>query len=59
MKENVENDRRRDIHRTAIAGHADCLVTGDNDLLTLGEMASIPILSPRQFYGRLGGQEGT
>jgi uncharacterized protein len=39
---------------TAIAAHADCLVTGDNDLLTLGEFASILILSPRQFYGRLG-----
>src|SRR5262245_5296381 len=35
---------------TAVAGEADFLVTGDNDLLSLGEYGSIPILTPREFY---------
>ncbi len=35
---------------TAVAGAAECLVTGDEDLLILGEYQSIPILSPREFY---------
>lgn len=35
------------------AGKADCLVTGDQDLLVLKQYAGIPILSPRGFYERL------
>jgi putative PIN family toxin of toxin-antitoxin system len=38
---------------TAIAGQADCLVTGDKELLKLGSFHSIAILSPRAFYDRL------
>jgi len=38
---------------TAIAGQADCLVTGDKELLNLGSFHSIAILSPRAFYDRL------
>ena len=38
---------------TAAAGGVDCLVTGDNDLVSLGQYGSIPILTPRQFYDRL------
>lgn len=38
---------------TAIAGQADCLVTGDKELLHLGSFHSIAILSPRAFYDRL------
>ena len=38
---------------TAIAGQADCLVTGDKELLKLGSFHSIAILSPRAFYERL------
>ncbi len=38
---------------TLVAGQADCLVTGDKDLLVLGEFNGHPILSPRQFYERL------
>ena len=38
---------------TAVAAEADCLVTGDKDLLALGEFRSIPILNPRSFYDRL------
>lgn len=34
---------------TALAGGADCIVTGDNDLLVLGQFRQIPILSPRSF----------
>ncbi len=35
---------------TALAGQADCLVTGDADLLVLEKCGNIPILSPRGFY---------
>ena len=36
----------------AVAGHADHLVSGDDDLLALGRYASIPILRPA-MYARL------
>jgi predicted nucleic acid-binding protein len=32
-----------------IAAHADCIVTGDEDLLILREFQSIAILRPRDF----------
>ena len=38
---------------TLLAGHADCLVTGDHDLLTLKSLHSAPILSPRAFHDLL------
>ena len=38
---------------TALAGSADCLITGDAVLLTLGSYRGIPILSPRAFHDRL------
>jgi putative PIN family toxin of toxin-antitoxin system len=38
---------------TALAARADCLVTGDKDLLDLREFRGIPILSPRAIHGRL------
>jgi putative PIN family toxin of toxin-antitoxin system len=38
---------------TAVAGRADLLVTGDQDLLILREYAGIPILTPRACYERL------
>lgn len=34
---------------TAIAGRADCLVTGDQDLLALNPFHGIPILTPARF----------
>jgi uncharacterized protein len=34
---------------TVLAANADCLVTGDRDLLALGEFRGRPILSPRQM----------
>jgi putative PIN family toxin of toxin-antitoxin system len=38
---------------TALAAGADCLVTGDRDLLDLKTFHGIPILSPRAFHDRL------
>jgi uncharacterized protein len=35
---------------TAVAAQAESLVTGDDDLLSLGAFKNIPILSPRTFY---------
>ena len=37
----------------ALAGHADALVTGDNDLLVLADEFSIPIIAPRELKERL------
>jgi len=39
----------------ALVGHADCLVTGDDDLLALGNRAGIAILSPRAFWETFSG----
>jgi putative PIN family toxin of toxin-antitoxin system len=36
-----------------LAAGGECLVTGDRDLLELGQYDSRPILSPRSFYDRL------
>jgi len=38
---------------TLLAAKADCLVSGDRDLLELRAFHSIPILSPRAFHDRL------
>ena len=35
---------------TAIAGKADFLISGDSDLLDLGTLEGIPILSPREYW---------
>lgn len=35
---------------TAVVGHADILVTGDDDLLTVAKDAPVPILAPRAFW---------
>ena len=37
----------------AVAGHADALVTGDDDLLTLAPEFSIPMITPRELKERL------
>jgi putative PIN family toxin of toxin-antitoxin system len=34
---------------TAVAGNADCIITGDKDLLVLKDFKGIRILSPRAF----------
>ena len=33
----------------AIAGRADCIITGDRDLLSLGDVQGISVLTPEQF----------
>ena len=38
---------------TALAAEADCLVTGNRDLLDLREFRGTAILSPRAFHDRL------
>jgi len=40
----------------ALAGRADALVTGDNDLLTLAEAFPVPILTAEEFRGRVEGK---
>ena len=37
----------------ALSARAEAIVTRDNDLLVLGKPFGIPILTPRQFLGRL------
>ncbi len=37
----------------AIVGHADVIVSGDRDLLTLGQVGRIPILTAAEFLHRL------
>ncbi len=34
----------------AVAGHADYIITGDNDLLVLQQYKNIRIVTPRQFW---------
>ncbi len=34
----------------AIATNTDCIITGDDDLLSLKEFQNIPIISPRGFW---------
>ena len=34
---------------SAVAGQADCIISGDEDLLVLTEYSGIPILTPRQW----------
>lgn len=38
---------------TVVAAKADCLITGDRDLLNIREFRGTPILSPRAFHDRL------
>lgn len=39
----------------AVVGGADVIVSGDQDLLDLGQVSDIPIISARQFLERLRG----
>ena len=50
MKEPVCRDRQDDmILATAIAGDAECIVTGDEDLLVLKEYGPVRIMRPAEF----------
>lgn len=37
----------------AIAGRASCIVSGDKELLAIGTLSGVDVLSPRAFYDRL------
>ncbi len=39
----------------AIAAHADCIITGDKDLLVLKMFQGVPIMTPRSFSNILHG----
>jgi predicted nucleic acid-binding protein len=41
---------------TALAANADCIVTGDKDLLTLGEFGTVRLLTARDFLTALTGE---
>lgn len=40
------------ILETALIGEADCLITGDRDLLEMSPFCGIPIVAPRDFVNR-------
>ncbi len=46
----VRDEDDRWILATAIAGHADVLVTGDEDLLVVAASAPLAIMAPRAFW---------
>ena len=45
------------IFECAVAGQADCIVSGDKHLLKLSSYQNIPILSPRYFILKLNSEE--
>ena len=49
----VRDPDDRWILASAVAGRADVLVTGDQDLLAIAERSPIPILNPRGLWDRL------
>lgn len=40
----------------AVAGHAECIVSGDHDLLVEKTVEGIPIITPTELLSRLGNQ---
>jgi putative PIN family toxin of toxin-antitoxin system len=42
----------------AINGGADVFITGDHELLELGKLRGVAVLSPRQFWEKERGQQG-
>lgn len=51
LDESVSRDPDDDwILSVAHSSSSRCLITGDNDLLTLGSVRGIPILRPREFW---------
>ena len=55
---NIEIDDKDDVPilSAAISAAADVFVTGDKEILDLGQIGSFTILSPRQFWEKLKGQ---
>jgi predicted nucleic acid-binding protein len=41
------------VHETAVVGNADCIITGDRQLLALGSYQGVVILTPGEFLGVL------
>ena len=37
----------------AVCGNADCVVTGDQDLLVLNPFRGIPVLTPKEFLDQI------
>jgi predicted nucleic acid-binding protein len=52
----IEDQDDLPILAAAISGKADVFVTGDKELLDLGDVENLAILSPRQFWDKLKGQ---
>ena len=51
LKTRVSRDKKDDpILASAAKIEADCIITGDKDLLTLKEFENIPILLPSEFW---------
>lgn len=51
LNEKACRDRDDDnVLAAALAGTADCIVTGDRDLLVLKKFHGIPIISPAEFW---------
>ena len=42
---------------SALAGKADVLITGDSELLALGSIHNVEIISPRQFWEKIVGHQ--
>jgi putative PIN family toxin of toxin-antitoxin system len=42
---------------SALAGRAEVLITGDKELLALGSIHTLEIISPRQFWEKIVGQQ--
>lgn len=49
---NIKDDKFLEV---AVAGQADFIVSGDEDLLVLNPFAGIPIVTPRDFLASLTG----
>ena len=47
----VRDDPDNRVLECALAGHADAIVTGDKELLGLGEYRGIPIINLRDYLG--------
>ena len=41
----------------AVSGRADCIVSGDNDLLILNPFRGVPIVTPREFLSGISQQK--
>lgn len=51
LDKNISRDPDDDwIVKVAASSKSDCLVTGDDDLLSLGDFRGIPILRPSDFW---------